>query len=281
MRAPGLPFAVLGDPVAHSVSPQMYRAAFAEMGIEARYDRRRVGEPDLAGAMKALCSEGGGGNVTLPHKQMAAGLIDAPTEAVVRSGACNCFWADGAGGIAGDNTDVEGLLAALARLPGFGMSGARVLVLGAGGAARAAVLACERGAAQSVWLHNRTRSRAEKLMQDFGTEGLQLRLAELEKLGEFDLLINATSLGLRSADELPLDLSGVSAGFALDLVYGTGEEGTPWIRQARARGMIAADGLTMLVQQAVLSVRCWFGRQAPEASMMRAALQALGRRCHD
>lgn len=273
-----LPFAVLGDPVEHSVSPDMFRAAFQEMGIAAGYDRRRVDAADLVETMNALCSGGGGGNVTLPHKQIAAEIVDRPSVAVIRSGACNCFWADADGMIAGDNTDVDGLLAAVARLPGFEMTGARVLVLGAGGAGRAAVLACERGAAESVWLRNRTRSRAERILEDFGDGSLNLRLADLEQLDEFDLIINATSLGLRSSDPLPLDLDDVKGRYALDLVYGPDDD-TPWVRCARANGMIAADGLHMLVEQAALSLERWFGREAPYACMKRAALRALGRLC--
>lgn len=276
-----LSFAVLGDPVEHSISPDLYRAAFEEMGIEAGYDRHRVDAADLTEAMRTLCSEGGGGNVTLPHKQMAAEIVDRPSEAVVRSGACNCFWADADGVIAGDNTDVDGLLAALAELPGFEMAGARVLVLGAGGAGRAAVLACERGAAERVWLRNRTHSRAERLLEDFAPGRLNLCLADLEQTNEFDLIINATSLGLRSSDPLPLDLSDVRGRYALDFVYESGNDGTPWVRCARANGMIAADGLHILVQQAGLSVERWFGREAPYACMKLVALRALGRLCQD
>ncbi|MEE9207168.1 MAG: shikimate dehydrogenase [Gemmatimonadota bacterium] len=272
-----LSFAVLGDPVEHSVSPDMYRAAFEELGIAARYGRQRVNRPSLAAAMSALCDGGGGGNVTLPHKQAAAEIVDLPSEAVVRSGACNCFWADADAQIAGDNTDVDGLLAAVARLPRFEMSGARVLVLGAGGAGRAAVLACERGGAESVWLRNRTSSRAEKVLSDFGTARLDLRLADFKQLSEFDLIINATSLGLSSSDPLPLNLAEVRAGYALDLVYGRDADGTPWVQSARAKGMVAADGLDMLVQQALLSVERWLGCEAPAACMKRAALKALGR----
>ena len=116
------------------------------------------------------------------------------------------------------------------------------------------MLACERGAAESVWLRNRSRSRAESLLEDFAAGRLDLCLADLEQLNEFDLIINATSLGLRSSDPLPLDLSDVRGRYALDFVYASGDDGTPWVRCARANGMIAADGLHLLVQQAGLSV---------------------------
>ncbi len=275
----GLGYALLGSPVEHSVSPAIHRAAFARLGVDARYEAVRVRADQLENAMRTW-AERGGGNVTLPHKARAADLLDAPREAVRATAACNCFWRDSStGGLAGDNTDVGGFLAALGELPRFdGPSGARVLLLGAGGAARAVLHALLQAGAARVDVANRTASRARELLLRFGT-GRDAGRVGVVPFGPppeapYDLVVNATSLGLRLSDPLPLRLDGGAVGAVLDLVYGF--DGTRWTQHARALGIPAADGLGMLVHQAALSIRRWLpGVEPPLGEMQEAARRAL------
>lgn len=264
-------YALLGDPVEHSVSPRMHGAAFRVWGVDAEYAALRVGASDVGRAMRdpALA----GGNVTLPHKLRAAEALGRSSRAVRATGACNCWWRASDGELEGDNTDVGGLAFALDRL-GFEAEGARVLLLGAGGAARGALHALLDGGAAAVDILNRTAARARALRDAVGDGPVRV-VRPPGPGGRYDLVVNATSLGLSAADPLPLELDGGRFDLALDLVYAAGE--TRWVRHARARGIRAADGLEMLVGQAVLSLRRWFPGRAPPADAMRsAAREALG-----
>jgi shikimate dehydrogenase len=268
---------LLGDPVGHSLSPVFQNAAFAAAGVDGVYLALRCGAADLPGLLTCVARAGGAGNVTLPHKELAARQLDRRTEAVERTGACNTFWSED-GRICGDNTDVEGFSAAAAALLGREPRGARVLLLGSGGAARAALAALTADGAAEVVLCNRTRERAESLAESFRSAGARIRVrpdaAELE--GEpFDLVVNATSLGIRPADPLPLSPEGgPRVAVALDLVYSPGE--TRWVREMRERGVPAADGREMLLRQGAAAFRRWWGRDAP-LEAMRAALAPVGR----
>lgn len=275
----GFRFALLGSPVEHSVSPQIHRAAFAHLGLDASYEAVRVGEDGLASAMRTWARRGGG-NVTLPHKERAAALLEAPYEAVRATAACNCFWRDPSSGrLTGDNTDVGGFVAAVRELelPG-GLPGTRALLLGAGGAARAVLHALLEAGAARVDVANRTASRARELVRQFEADGKAGRARavpfEASPPSSYDVVVNATSLGLRPSDPLPLRLDSAEVGAALDLVYAAG--GTGWTRHARALGIPAADGLGMLVHQAALSLRRWLpGTDPPLEAMREAARRAL------
>lgn len=273
----GLAFALLGCPVEHSVSPAIHRAAFARLGVDAGYEAVPVRADGLEAAMRTWAGRGGG-NVTLPHKEPAAALLEAPREAVRATAACNCFWRDPSGELAGDNTDVGGFLAAVRELPvPGGLPGTRALLLGAGGAARAVLYALLEAGAARVDVANRTVARARELVQRVGS-GAEER-ARVVPFGDrpasdYDVVVNATSLGLRPSDPLPLRLDGAEVGAVLDLVYGPG--GTRWTRHARELGTPAADGLGMLVHQAALSLRRWLpGTEPPLTAMREAARRAL------
>lgn len=270
-------YTLLGDPVEHSVSPSLYEAAFQSLAVDARYERRRVAAADLPRALRKAAT-GGGGNVTLPHKLSAASLLDAPSAAVLGSGACNCFWLDASASIAGDNTDVAGFLACARRLAektDAPLNGAHCLVLGAGGAARAVLVALAEVGAGSVDVLNRSRETAERLLAEVRVGRLAVRL--LSDRGEagsrYDLVVNATSLGLRRGDPLPIQLSGLEIGIVLDCVYGRG--GTEWTRHATSLGIPAEDGLEMLIEQARASLLNWFGASVDARPLRRAALAAL------
>ncbi len=255
-------FALLGDPVLHSLSPAMYNAAFRALGLPAVYVPIRCSSRDLPGLMGGIARSGGGGNVTVPHKELAARLVQDATETVRLAGACNTFWRH-AERVRGDNTDVAGVLAAMEELC---VDGGAWLVAGTGGAARAVVLAArEQGARIAV--RSRDRTRALEFAEWAGERGVATAAPE-----ECEVLINATPLGLRRDDAppIPLDIA-MDARAAFDLVYARGE--TPWVGQCRARGLEARDGRTMLLMQGVAAFRRWYPDLAPPVEIMRAALR--------
>lgn len=265
-------FRLLGRPVSHSVSPPVHEAAFRHWRVKATYAALDV-PPEALDATIRRVAAAGGGNVTLPYKLRVATLIERPGETVRATGACNCFWFDPEAGLRGENTDVDGFVDACGDL-GVTLEGARALVLGAGGAARAVVHALERAGSARIELWNRTRRRAEALAEAASAE-VRVWTDPPTDL-EVDLVVNATRLGLDPGDPLPLDLERIGAGAALDLVYGP--ERTAWVRHAETRGIRSEDGLGMLVHQAARSLAWWFpGREPPIDTMRRAAARALGR----
>lgn len=274
-------FGLIGDPVDHSLSPVMHRAAFRELGLEADYVLVRVASDsprDLPAAVRSLAASGGG-NVTLPHKRAVAALLDSSSDDVRLTGACNCFWSDGSGGVVGDNTDVGGVLAVLKSMPRLDPVGASVLIVGAGGAAAAAAVAAGRAGAATISVLNRRTDRAVGLVRrlDPSTPAAISVAPRETHPGDFDLVIQATSLGLHPADPLPCEFGENPPAHTLDLVYAPGE--TVWVRQARAGGSEAIDGLAVLWEQGVLSLERWLGRPMSPAvrSVMWEALESVAR----
>ncbi len=263
---------LLGDPVGHSKSPHIQNAAFAAAGVDGVYVAVRCGLDDLQGLMRGLSRAGGGGNITLPHKERAAEVVDVASPAVRRTGACNTFWGDEDGRVHGDNTDVGGFRQALKSFVEGSPAGIRVLLLGAGGAARAALMGLLEEDAGEVVVYNRTAERARAVARRIG--GQRARVAPiLEDLRSesFDLVVNATRLGLGESDPTPLDFDLLHrVGGAMDLVYGS--KPTPFVRAAEAVGIRATDGTEMLVQQAAASFERWWDEPAP-VEIMRAAME--------
>jgi shikimate dehydrogenase len=256
-------FALIGDPVAHSLSPAMQNAAFRALGLRAVYVALRCGPEDVAPLIQALARAGGGGNVTVPHKEAAALAVDQRLDDAAEVGACNVFWSEH-GAALGGNTDVEGLLRALEPLeppPG------PWLIVGTGGGARAAAVAAGR-CGSGVAVSSRSADRAAAFERWVAERGIQPALPQ-----DCRLVINATPVGLRADDPLPLEPGAApQAGAAFDMVYRTGE--TPWVRAMRAAGRRAADGRGMLVAQGAGALQRWFpGASAPTESM-RAAVDA-------
>jgi shikimate dehydrogenase len=247
---------VIGFPVAHSRSPAMMNAAFASCGMDGwRYLRLPLAPARFAPTVRALAGSGyRGANVTIPHKLAAHALADELGEAAVAIGAVNTLSFDERGSIRGDNTDAGGLLDALGEpVP------ATALVLGAGGAGRAAAWALrEAGIEVSVW--NRTPGRAAELADHLG-----IRHAADPVPAE--LLVNTTAVGLRPGDTLA-GLPPVDAEVVVDLAYGDGP--TPLIRRAHERGARAVDGLEVLVCQGARSFEIWTGLRPPLDVMRRA-----------
>ena len=252
---------VLGFPVAHSRSPAMMNAAFRELGLDWRYLKLPVASERFAATVRALPGSGyRGANVTIPHKEAALELADERGEEAAAIGAANTLtFADGA--LVADNTDAGGLLDALAETP----AGRTALVLGAGGAARAAAWAMrEAGAEVSVW--NRTPERAAAL-------AAALSVAHAQRPGPAEIVVNATAVGLQGEEEqvalAALGLEKIEADVLVDLVYG--EEPTALSRWAAARGTRVVTGIEVLVCQGARSLERWTGRQAPLATMREAA----------
>ena len=256
--------AVLGHPVGHSRSPAMHTAALAELGLaeEWAYEAIDVAPDELEPRVRAMEGEGfAGANVTVPHKGAVLALADTLSETAREIGAANTL-SFASGEIRADNTDAQGLLDALPGSP----AGAPTLVLGAGGAARAAVWALLREGAQvDVW--NRTALRAEHLCGELGGAPV-----EAPEQAAYGLIVNTTAAGLRGEDpfaELPLSAAGFATGqTVVDLVYG--ERPSPLLVAADDAGAATVDGIEVLVRQGALSLRLWTGLE-PLLDVMRAA----------
>ena len=265
-------FTILGNPVEHSLSPVIQNAAFQEAQVDGVYVALRCDAEQMVGFMSGLGRSGGAGNVTLPHKEKAASVLDKPLEAVRRTGACNTFWGE-SGKLCGDNTDVEGFRRAQRHFLGGAPTGYRVLLLGAGGAARAALVSLIDDEVQDVLILNRTVERARAVARRIG--GDRVRVAESHSDvddGEFDLVVNTTRLGLHSDDELPFDLERLSrADAVMDLVYGP--SATAFVAASKRLGIPAVDGGEMLVHQGAAAFERWWGEEAP-IDAMRQALEA-------
>lgn len=264
---------LLGDPVAHSVSPAMHAAAFREHGLDAIYLACRVEAGRLMEAVRGLDALGAlGANVTIPHKEAVLGLCNALSPEATAVGAVNTL-VRGEAGWTGHTTDVAGFLAPLAHeeVPD-------ATVLGAGGAARAVVYALLTTFAPSrLTLASRRPEQAEALARDlapFDSRG-GLAVASLTEAPAARLVVNATPLGMHGMEDLsPYPRADLGPGqIAYDLVYRPRE--TRFLREAAARGAQAIGGLPMLVGQAAESFRLWTGRDFPTDAARRAALDAL------
>jgi shikimate dehydrogenase len=257
---------VCGWPVAHSRSPQMHNAALAAVGLrDWRYLRLPLPPELFEEAVRALPAAGFRGvNVTIPHKHAALALADDVTVAAQAIGAANTLTFED-GRIHADNTDAPGLLTAI----GEPVAGRSALVLGAGGAGRAAAWVLRTAGAQvSVW--NRTPERAAELAQALGVRGVQTPEPA-------EILVNCTSVGLYDGDDpfkaLPIEADEMSAGsLVVDLVYRAG--GTQLLEVARMRGARVVDGLEVLVAQGAASFERWTGMEAPREAM-RAAVTTI------
>jgi shikimate dehydrogenase len=261
-------FALLGDPVEHSLSPAMQNAAFRALGLGAVYVALRCDAVDVPALMRGLARAGGGGNVTIPHKETALGALGHCLKLAAAAGACNTFWAAGADtdaaapAVVGDNTDVPGLLAALDRLappPG------PWLVAGTGGGARAATVAARLSGAPVAIL-----SRSAERRAAFEAWAAAAGVA-LAPPAECRVLINTTPQGLRPGDLPPIAPDAApDAAVAFDMVYARGE--TAWVRAMRAAGLRAADGREMLVAQGAAALERWFPEKRAPVEVMRAAV---------
>ena len=266
---------VIGNPVSHSLSPLIHNMALKELGLPGTYEARQVTEEELEGFFREVRKAPFAGcNITLPLKVAAMAHVDRVTERALRVGAINTVYRE-EGLLVGENTDVPGFVAPLAE-----RRIARALVLGAGGVARAALVGLVELGVREARLANRTVEKARELVADFrGLDGFSISVCPWDERhdGEFDLVINATSLGMKGPleDKTPFErFSG--RGLACDIVY-TPEE-TRFLREARAAGWETLNGTAMFVGQAAESFRLWTGREMPREKAMAAVREALARR---
>jgi shikimate dehydrogenase len=264
---------VIGWPVEHSRSPLIHNFWLKHYGIAGDYRRELVPREELAAFLGSLAARGYvGANVTVPHKE-AALAWSQPDDRARAVGAANTLWLDGV--LRSTNTDVEGFLDNLdACAPGWERNLGTAAVLGAGGAARAVVYALLERGVDRIVVANRTRRRAEDMRERFGARvhpiGWDERNAELDDAG---LLVNTTTLGMDGQPELTLDVGRLpSHALVADLVYVPLV--TTLVRAAKASELRTADGLGMLLHQAVRGFSLWFGKKPEVTPELRALLEA-------
>ena len=283
----GTPLAVLGHPIKHSVSPAMHNAAIAKLSesnskfIDWKYFRFDVPPEDLGEAIPLFhANHFMGLNLTIPHKVDAMPLIKGVSPDAEKMGAVNTLlWNEH--GYNGFNTDGYGLSQGLIEDLDAPLKGATVVLLGSGGAARAAAVQCLLSYCEKLYIGNRTVSRLETVMKVLesmpgGKKVTAFPLAEIpEDLPEEGILINATSLGLKPEDPAPFDPTKLPLGWKVyDMIYNPAE--TRLLEQARKTGLSTANGLSMLVHQGARSLEIWSKATVDAHTMMKAANRALG-----
>jgi len=265
---------VMGHPVAHSRSPMLHGYWLRTLGIEGAYEFADVAPEDFEKFFRGLKRSGFvGGNITRPHKEQAFRLVDRREPAADAIGAVNTVWYDG-DALIGGNTDWLGIVLSLDAIhPGWDGSPGKVVVLGAGGSARASVYAF-RQRKFSVAIVNRTFARAQKLASEFGPHASAHALDALPRLlGEADVLINNTSLGQAGNPPHFVDLKDLKrSAIVYDVVYVPLE--TELLKKAKAAGHRVVDGLSMLLYQAVPGFTHWFGVAPKVTAEQRAILEA-------
>jgi shikimate dehydrogenase len=283
--------AVFGWPVRHSASPAFQNAGLAALGLNWRYLAFAVRPEHLAEAIAgARRMQFIGLNLTVPHKLLAFQMVDVLDDSARRYGAVNTirfeaqnsagewrplveFEGEAAGAIRahGFNTDAEAIVRALEEDLAFTPRGARVLLLGAGGAGQVAALKLADAGVKALYLVNRTRQKAEEVAQRLAETHPAVEVRVGYPAEAVDLVLNATSLGLRTEDALPLEVAQFPlerARLVYDMIYRPAE--TPLLRAARAAGCRTANGLGMLLHQGVKALEIWCGRPAPVEIMRRA-----------
>jgi shikimate dehydrogenase len=264
---------VMGHPVAHSRSPMIHGYWLKTLGIAGAYELKDLAPEAFADFVTHLSANGYvGGNITVPHKEMAFKLADRRDAAAEAIGAVNTLWLEN-GKLIGGNSDTHGFITNLDQsAPGWEVPGGRVVVMGAGGSARSAVYAfVTRGL--EVALVNRTMSRAQELAAHFGPKVKVYQYADLGGLlPQADVLVNCTSCGMNGKPPLDLDLTPLKkSAVVYDVVYVPLE--TDLLARAKARGHRTVDGLGMLLQQAGFGFRKWFGGDPQVTPELRALVE--------
>ena len=273
MTAEGRAACVIGWPIGHSRSPLIHNYWLKTYGIEGEYRREAVPPDEFKAFMQSLAARGyAGANVTVPHKE-AALAASQPDDRARAVGAANTLWLDGA--LRSTNTDIEGFLNNLdACAPGWDRSLRHTVVLGAGGAARAVVYGLLERGAEHIVVANRTLSRAEALRERFGARIAPTRWDERDAaLADASVLVNTTTLGMHGQPTLDVDVGRLPRhAIVADLVYVPLV--TPLVVAAKAQGLRVADGLGMLMHQAVHGFALWFGKKPEITPELRAMLEA-------
>lgn len=277
MRYAGL----IGDPVAHSLSPRMQQAGFAALHIEARYDLWETPASELKARINALrAPQMLGANITIPHKEAALPLLDECDPLAERVGAVNTI-VNRQGRLVGFNTDAPGFLRALQERagPAFDLRKKQVVILGSGGAAHGAAVALLESQVSMLSLLGRTEEHVKALLAHLRqhthateVQGVLLGAPAARRvLAQADVVVNTTSVGLKQGDEIRLiEVEALPAtALVMDMIFNPPV--TPLLRDAAARGCSVLNGLSMLLYQGTLAFELWTGQKAP-VDVMRAAL---------
>jgi len=269
---------VIGWPVEHSRSPLIHNYWLKLHGIDGSYEKQAVPPGEAEAFLRSLAERGYvGANVTLPHKLAALKSADIADEAAYAIGAANTLWLDQAGRLNATNTDAIGFMTNLeAEAPRWNVGRLPVLVIGAGGAARAILYGLLKGGAAKILLANRTRDKAETLTGYFGPMSETRDWIEVvdwkernRAVSDCGLLVNTTSLGMAGQAPLDIDLAGLPADAVVaDIVYAPLV--TPLLTAAKNRGRTTVDGLGMLLHQAVPGFERWFGVRPEVTPELRA-----------
>ena len=275
---------IFGYPISHSISPPMHKAAFDHAGIDASYEAWETHPDNLANGVRRLRDDSYlGANVTVPHKQAVIQHLDEVDEVATRIGAVNTI-INTDGRLLGTNTDAEGFITSLKVFGEIEPAGLDVVLVGAGGAARAAAHALTDAHIGSLTIANRTLDRAQSLVAEIkylGTDARAIGLQDAE-IGSIcaraDLIVNSTSVGMLhgpAEDDSPIPDGAISEGCVVyDMVYNPPE--TPLVRAAEKAGARVVGGLPMLVYQGAAAWSRWTSKEAPVDVMFNAARRALG-----
>ena len=271
---------VIGWPVSHSLSPRLHGFWLKELGIDGTYSALTVAPDGLESSLRSLPERGFAGvNLTLPHKEAAATIVDTMDSVASRIGAVNTIVVGADGNLAGSNTDGYGFIENLkSSAPEWTADNKSAVILGAGGAARAIIAALLDADLKELRLVNRTLSRAESLKDDIGGAIIVVPWADRTKALEgAGLLVNTTTLGMTDEEPLEIDLSPLPAkAVVTDIVYAPLT--TPLLKDAAGRGNLTVDGLGMLLHQARPGFDQWFGAEPVVTDALRAhVLEGLER----
>lgn len=271
--------AVIGSPVSHSLSPAIHRASFASLGVDWTYDAVECRAEEVGGFLAAAPGEGFGGlSVTMPLKEAVIAHLHEVDDDAALLRAVNCITVLDDGRLRGSNTDGRGCCDALAAVAGVDVASSRVVLLGAGGTARAVALALVTAGAE-VSVVNRSDANARALVAavtSYPAATGTARVGSPEDVNGADVLVNATSVGMNTS-ELPLDPALLHPGLTvLDAVYSPLR--TALLEEAAKRGAATVDGLWMLIHQARHQQQLWFGRMAPAELMRAESERELARR---
>lgn len=266
---------VIGHPIAHSRSPMIHGYWLKELGLSGQYGREDVAPVDFSAFIGSLREKGYVGcNVTLPHKEAAFRLVERATERAKQLQVVNTLWFEG-DTLCGDNTDIEGFLSNLDdQAPQWSHSLDKAVVLGAGGAAASIIAGLKERGAREIVLINRTLERAEIMAKRFGSTIRPMDWSGAsDALDRCSIVVNTTSLGMKGQPALDIDLEKLPpTALVTDIVYVPLETGL--LRQARERGNPVADGLGMLLHQAVPGFEHWFGQRPTVTAALRALIEA-------
>lgn len=270
-------YAVIGDPISHSMSPNMHSQWFSDLAIDATYIPVHVKKENLANAVESLKSLGASGwNVTIPHKEAILPLLDHIDLSAELMGAVNTIVVEEDGTLMGYNTDGNGFVNSLEEAMGSTLQEQPILLIGAGGAARGIAFALKERGYGNLACANRSLSNAQRLIEDLKSgRALSLDQAETD-LGEFQIIIQTTPAGMITSNvEMPLSLKNLtSSAIVADIVYNPLL--TPFLAEAKDRGARCLNGVGMFVHQGALSFQKWTNRKPDTKQTIEQVEQLLG-----